>query len=29
MILTIMGGVNELAEHMESKQYDLNAFLIN
>ena len=28
MILTIMGGVNELAKHTESIQYDLNAFLI-
>ena len=28
MILTIMGGINELAKHMESIKYDLNAFLI-
>ena len=28
MILTNMGGVNELAKHMESIQHDLNVFLI-
>ena len=28
IILTNMGGVNELAKHMELIQCDLNAFLI-